>query len=183
MISLCPLAASCNWSCPAGCYCCLSLAWHNRPWVWIVRLSMSGDSQCSPLLVCSTQGAPESQGLHPEEPAGDPQCSTLFSLSPDLSMKVQVGGSPEIGAPSSVICRGSPQKQGGLGHHVQYRPAHGTSYIDWSVLLCWVSYSRIQRYLIVLLEQLLAGKLACIHQHLEGNMTCIYSVCKKMKSN
>ena len=81
------------------------------------HILISGDPQFSNLLMCSTrlkrQRAPISQAWHSEEPARDPQCSTLFSLSSDLYIKVQVGGSPEIGAPPSVFWRESPQKQGG----------------------------------------------------------------------
>ena len=60
------------------------------------------------------QRAPGSEARHPEEPSGDPQCFTFFSISSEKWEWFSVCGSPGIGAPSHVFCKGIPQKQVGL---------------------------------------------------------------------
>ena len=82
--------------------------------VVLEQILISEDPHCSTLLICLTrlkrQRIPKSEVCHSEEPAGDTQFSKLFSFSSDCCMKSSEAGSPEIKAPSSVFCWGSPKK-------------------------------------------------------------------------
>ena len=79
---------------------------------------ISGYPQCSTLLIFSTcpkrQRVPGSKAWHPGSLQGIHSAPIVLTFNKPLHASASGGGSPEIGVPSSVFCRGSTSKQGEL---------------------------------------------------------------------